>query len=468
MTHRQAAPTHPPLAIPVEDGAAVEAIGRISESGMWGRTDPMRARDGEEYIDAGWKAFTTDPDRRDLAWVVRYHPAYGRSVWLVHDEDASSLYSLLEDDVVLWRSGGYWLGHHGGCWHRPSQIFDWTTQRYVSRAVPGAGTITAAGQLGEPRAGRALSVQHIDLNDLGPLARGEWERQLGIWAGSRPADGLAIDRCIVDLTAPELSASQLLNIPEAAAVAGLNVGTLRGYISRGENEVPAPQAVVGASMVWSRPVIDQWVESRNYTTDAAEDAVTVRAFGEYRLPSGVADVWEKVHYWILSDLTRKPELRRGLVRRWRDRRTAQAVAQSLSWTVAAGLGRLIPMRDLAAVIRDAILGDLAIETQRLSDREEAHGGEVYWGQLMRPTARMLGWLIRHSPSDAQTAIVEVISEAGDHPDRYPATTRDSLLLMIKSSLSETSGNPGGTALTTQQIDAFLATVNPDNNPIPAT
>ena len=90
--------------IPIEDPRAVEAIGRKSESGMWGRTDPMRVREGDVGVEAGWKAFTTDATCRALAWVVRTHPRYGRSVWLVADEDAAGLYSLLEDEGASTRS----------------------------------------------------------------------------------------------------------------------------------------------------------------------------------------------------------------------------------------------------------------------------------------------------------------------------------------------------------------------------
>ena len=47
--------------IPVEDGEAIEAVGRNKGDGMWGRED-----DCSTYGGTGWIAFTTDPSRHDL------------------------------------------------------------------------------------------------------------------------------------------------------------------------------------------------------------------------------------------------------------------------------------------------------------------------------------------------------------------------------------------------------------------
>lgn len=38
----------------------------------------MHVLEGDERIDTGWKAFITEPWRNDLAWIVRWHPAYDR------------------------------------------------------------------------------------------------------------------------------------------------------------------------------------------------------------------------------------------------------------------------------------------------------------------------------------------------------------------------------------------------------
>ena len=82
--------------IPLEDPAAVEAVGRHEGSDMWGREDPCP---GE-----GWTAFTTDPIRHDLAWVVRWHPAHGRSVVLYQDEDVAGVHQAYMGDALLFRA----------------------------------------------------------------------------------------------------------------------------------------------------------------------------------------------------------------------------------------------------------------------------------------------------------------------------------------------------------------------------
>lgn len=117
--------------LPLNDPAGIEAVGRHQGEGRWGRYDP---------VGAGWKAFTTDPDVPDLAWIVLWHPAHGRTVWLVTDDEASSVYDGC-DAAMLIRAGGYWWD--GTTWYRPSQVFDMPSETYVRREVPGARAVTA-------------------------------------------------------------------------------------------------------------------------------------------------------------------------------------------------------------------------------------------------------------------------------------------------------------------------------------
>jgi hypothetical protein len=53
--------------IPVEDPAGIEKTGRRRGTGMWGREDTIQ--------NGGWIAFTTDPNRHDLAWMCAGTPA---------------------------------------------------------------------------------------------------------------------------------------------------------------------------------------------------------------------------------------------------------------------------------------------------------------------------------------------------------------------------------------------------------
>ena len=67
---------------------------------------------------------------------------------------------------------------------------------------------------------------------------------------------------VVGLIAPELSGDQLINATELAQIGGVAPSTLRAYLSRGESEVPSPQAVVGGRAMWARPVAEEWAERR--------------------------------------------------------------------------------------------------------------------------------------------------------------------------------------------------------------
>ncbi|MER5852499.1 hypothetical protein ABT126_37270 [Streptomyces sp. NPDC002012] len=47
-----------------------------------------------------------------------------------------------------------------------------------------------------------------------------------------------------------------------AELGGITASTLRAYISRGNSEVPQPQATVGGRDQWARAMADDWVEAR--------------------------------------------------------------------------------------------------------------------------------------------------------------------------------------------------------------
>jgi hypothetical protein len=88
--------------IPVDDPSGIEAAGRRPGTNTWGRYDANR-----RY--GGWTAFTTDPFRHDLAWIVRWHPDHGRSVLLYSDVDAGPVHTVFDGPALLFRSGGDFL-----------------------------------------------------------------------------------------------------------------------------------------------------------------------------------------------------------------------------------------------------------------------------------------------------------------------------------------------------------------------
>lgn len=72
------------------------------------------------------------------------------------------------------------------------------------------------------------------------------------------ADG-ALDR-VVGLDAPELHVRAMLTIADIADMTGVAPDTIAAYRYRGY--LPEPQAVIGRTPVWSRPIIRHWLETR--------------------------------------------------------------------------------------------------------------------------------------------------------------------------------------------------------------
>lgn len=389
--------------IQTSDPAAIEAVGRKPGGKTWGRYD--RCADG------GWEAFTTDPLRHDLAWCVRWHPKHGRSVVLYRDRHTGDVHTAWHGPQLLFRSGGYWWD--GTAWYRPEQVWDAASEEYCQRPVPGARTITAADLLhgnANPERGRVLQVIDVDPD---AARTGRWLDSLALWAAQRGGQGL--ERCVVQITAPELTGDQLVGVSELAEITGIAASTLRAYIARGEGDVPDPQAAVSGHNVWARPVAEEWAEQRRRSPESAAAAIAADHHG-IKVAPGIADAWDRFSRIFTSALWDNPDRRRAL--RWRGKDTARQVAERLAWYVAADVqeGRIIPTADLAVTIRHAILDEFA-SGQKLSRASGAD--DVFFGIAPQVT-RTLDWLIRHDPRTGKHVIAEIIGDA----ERNLAIARD--------------------------------------------
>lgn len=381
--------------LPLGDPRALEAIGRRDGGVTWGRYDEIQCEDSD-----GWAAFTTDPMVNALAWYVRWHPRHGRSVSLYRDDDVSMVHSEMQGPALLFRAGGYWWD--GVTWYRPAQVFDRASEQYARRPVPAAVTITAgdllAGNPPQSKPDRLLRVDQINLDSPSSAYDG-WLDDLAMWAERRHGerDGLPLAECVVNLEAPELTSHKMVRQGELAEIAGISGSTLRAYIARGESEVPRPQAAVAGRSAWSRPVAQDWAEQRR--RDSLDEVVSTRhdRTGTDH-PVGVADAWSRFTCQFFTTLWGNPRLRRRWALRWRNPAAVTDVAEELGWDVAASLGRIIPVNDLAGVLRHAILAELTDSDMGL--------------RCLHPgTARMLDWLIRHDPHAAAGVIGEIIGEA---------------------------------------------------------
>lgn len=410
--------------IPLEDPAAIEAIGRHKADGMHGRED--RCADG------GWLALTTDPLRPDLAWVVRWHPAHGRSVTVYRDSEAFDLHGPMLFDAsaaLLFRAGGYWWD--GTTWYRPGQIWDGANEHFFQRPVPAAATVHAIDLLGDADHGNVWTITDLDVDTIlsataGGSSRGRqpdhWRNDLALWAVCHhDADP---SRAVVTLTAPELSGDQLVGVAEMAEIAGISASTLRAYISRGEGEVPLPQSTVSGHSVWARPVAEEWAERRRRSDDGLAEALGGQSHG-INLAPGTADVWERFSRSFFARLWSTGWRKRWSLR-WRTETAVKEIADTLSWDVAASLDKLIPIGDLSYTIQQAVLRELAYSQHlersiQTSEEMDARFLELFGDRAEEDwttyaigpvVARMLDWLIRHNPPVAGHAISQIIGEAG--------------------------------------------------------
>jgi hypothetical protein len=389
--------------LPLDDPEAIEAIGR-------GKADDMHGRE-DRCDDGGWLAITTDPMRHDLAWVVRWHPDHGYSVVLYRDDDAFGLHTVMmfeAPSALLFRSGGYWWD--GATWYRPAQVWDGAAEQYYRRPVPAAVTVTADALLqgGDPARGRLLTVTEVDV-DAAPPER--WRDDLAMWATSYRDGGGAGG--VVTFTAPELTGDQLVGVPEMAQIAGIGASTLRAYVSRGEGDVPLPQATINGRNMWARPVAEEWAEQRRRSGDGLIEAVAADR-DHSNLPLGVADVWARYTRTFFGHLW-SPSWRKRWSLRWRTEASVRDVAETLSWEVAAGMTKLIPVHNLASTIRQALLCELD-RGKRLHhavhrEPDDPYRDKYQYFGMSTAVTKTLDWLIRHDPATAGLTIEQTIGDA---------------------------------------------------------
>lgn len=428
--------------LPLDDPRAIEKIGRYDHDDMEGRTDRIRP-------DGGWLAYTTDPRRHDLAWLVRWHPEHGRSVVLYRQDDASSVYMTFWGPALLFRAGGYWWD--GSAWYRPSQIFDRASEAYVRRPVPAAMTVHAADLLTETgTADPGATVLSIDDLDLDAPARpGRWQAALADWASRRPEGALPLQRCVVQFNAPELAAGQLLSLSGLAEVAGIGESTLRSYQSRGQGDVPAPQAVLpGGRALWSLPVAEEWAASRTHSPEGAAAAMTADSSD---LTVGVSDLWDRFTRLFHMDLWERQSVRKRWALRFRTAPAVREVATTLGWTVAGNLEQIVPVGALADTLHYAVLDELATGKQLATDtgRGEQAGEHGFYG-IQHGVAEMLGWLIRHDPYRATGVVNEIIGEA----QRRMGIPRETVVNSLRTALALDGG--GQEAQMRQFLERALA------------
>ncbi|MGW9241299.1 hypothetical protein ACWGRL_21660 [[Kitasatospora] papulosa] len=390
--------------LPLDDGPeAIEAVGRNKADGMWGRFDNNRA-------DGGWHAFTTDPMKHSLGWVVRFHPEHGRTVLLMRDGDTSSWHTQWTQDQLLFRAGGYWF--NGTTWYRPGQVWNPVDQDHDRRKARAAVTVTAADML-DGRADPAKAyVGKVATFEADAARPDNWLDHLALWAERRreQAGALELERCVVDVSSPELTGSQLLGAPEMAELGGITASTLRAYISRGNSEVPLPQAVVGGRDQWARAVAEDWAESRQRSYEGVGAAMS--AGDRDSLSPGAAEVRDRFVTDFQHTLFDRPDVRKRWVLRQRNKESVAEIAGELAWSVAVSLERIIPTEHLGRTVRAAVLYDWQDSLDMFAGDEDDRAAGKWWHLNLTPSvAKMLDWYVRHFPGEAYGTIGEIQQQA---------------------------------------------------------
>lgn len=245
--------------LPLQDGKGIERHGRHDHNPGWGRHDADRSQPER------WTAFTDDQFNLTWAWGVRTEPGYGRTVLLYHSADATIMHTVQPrpGDPLAFRAGGYWWD--GDQWYRPLVILDRSTDQDVASPVSDAATVSAADYTAT-QPGDRLQGTLLDITEFTPrvVSDKQWRHELAVWQAHRPADGLATDRCVVDVAAAELQPDALMSTSAAAREVGLSRAEVDTAIQDSgfgrAQRFPFPQAHTPrtGSPRWSRPVLRDW------------------------------------------------------------------------------------------------------------------------------------------------------------------------------------------------------------------
>ncbi|MFF9785687.1 hypothetical protein [Streptomyces nigrescens] len=340
------------------------------------------------------RTLTQDPVRGDLVWIVHSRPGHGQSVMLCEVETrGADPADIGEEPPLAVRAGGYWWD--GVSWYRPAQLWDATAGSFERHPVPAAATVTAADLLCDP----TIDADHGQLHTVASLTNAaptssNWLNDLARWATHRTQEPNrpSLKRCMVNLTAPELAADQLVNTPTLAAIASITPSTLRAYISRCNGGVPHPQATIGGRPMWSLPVAQAWATQRRRPAPDVRAVKPADRAGE--LSPGDNDLWRRLDQLFFAALWGHPAHRTRWVLRHRTPDAVHEVAADLAHLAVTRLHDTVPMQALAEVLTHAVLVDPAAPT----------GPSSSAGQV-------LDWLTRHDPRLAEQTLTTITQQS---------------------------------------------------------
>lgn len=385
--------------LPLDNPDAIERTGRNQGEGLWGRTDSLRG--------GGWVAFTTETKNRAYAWAVHHHPEHGRTVLLIRDQDMSSLHHdwMFGRSGFLYRHGGYWWD--GTVWHRPSQVVDRAYEGYDVRPVQDATSVTAADLLtlpGGPGNARIAKIADFTAPDE-PLPH--WRDHLALWAAQRRPDSRPLDRCVVDLRAPELEPASFVGRAGLAQIAGLASEDLPDP-KYARSSLPVPQTEAPDGPRWSQPVARDWAEQYRRTHGPRELLSGRTTFGTDQPLGLVADHHRltKIISDGLEDADNNRKDKRGA--RGRGEAKREESAAHLAWWSAVAFSDdsdgFIPVSAVRTTLIEAVVGGLAEDVDRAG---KANKTDISLGDIRTDVVKLLDWYILRAPDRTPALFGEI-------------------------------------------------------------
>jgi hypothetical protein len=245
------------------------------------------------------------------------------------------------------------------------------------------------------------------------------------------------------VTAPELRPNALLGVEEVAEVAEIAPSTLRAYLARDEADIPAPQITTGGRKLWSRPVIDDWIEQRK--RDSSNVVSVLTGDPDRTLPPALDALWKRLTEAIFSHFWERPADRRRWSRPHRTEPAVRKLAEETSWIASLHLDSEVPVDAIADTIQDAILFQMS------EHRDDLGMGYV---ALAVPTGKALGWLVRYQPSRIPNVFGTIVGRA----ERELKINRDATKKTLRKSLVL----DGGFGDRIAQLDELMAIAMPPN------
>jgi hypothetical protein len=306
---------------------------------------------------------------------------------------------------------------------RPGQIFDWSKEDFILSDVPAAITVSATDVL--TGGGTSLHGRVLNLEDLaeGEDRTASWLDDLALWAENNRSR-LDLRSSVVSVSAPELAADNLLSVAAAADRAGIAATTLRAYLSRGENDVPHPQTTVGGRNMWSKPVIDDWVESRRRSREGLQKVLATVALDTGNLVTpAIADMYKRFQKSFSRYLWAEASIRKRWALRWRTPSAVHEVVDLLAQDAAVSASKLLPITEINYTLMYAILGELCetLTRRMLYPQESDPCIHRDFAGFPKYVDHLLRWLIRQDFSAAMHCVAAVVPHSM-HLNMNPLTT----------------------------------------------